>query len=266
MAAKSANVSGSLRAAEILSREVATPTHADVRVLLLRLHSVTVPAEMAQGGVRVQSLLGSRAPEFGAASWTLAAEVGSAPVAGDHANEVKAGRGAVARLAAAVAFPWYASLESPSLRLRLTEPPLRSAAADVLVEVPPLCRGAEPLCRELPVPIKDAGGRWFLGSLVIDMEVRHVRRTHAVELFGSSVDAAECPAGPCILPEATMPVVPLAQLPCDGATRDCFSETTCSTPELEGQPGSPVSSAGNSLALPLLIRRRPGVEVEALKV
>lgn len=212
---------------------------APVRVLVATLHHATLPRSMAEDALVVQALFGN-SKEAGVGSWPLSAEV-----RGAAEGEDAVGGKVKIDLGAAVTFPWHCGVD-PTLRLRLTQPPLRSAVADVLLEVPLCDAGARELVsRDVPVPLRCPGGRWSTGSVAVDLEVRFVSAAQG----GEPADLAKC-APSADSPrevEMTLPLSLASPLragegaPCDAA-----------------QPGAPPP-------LPVLLRRRPDVGPEQPK-
>lgn len=255
-------------AAVLLTQGVVEEDAEQVRVLVVTLQHATMPREIAEDGVRLQALFGN-SREAAISSWPLAAEVNSAPlleeegVAGKAATKVELG--------AAAMFPWHGFVDA-TLRLRLSQPPLRSALADVLVEVP-VCNAeaGEAVSREVKVPLKGSGGRWSLGSVALELEVRCVSTHTASKLFSVHADPTNYARCLDILTEAPMPVVPLrpegsaaiVDPAPDAPSTGPASPTSCSCTS----EGSVSASAGSSkLLLPVLLRRQPGDEAQTCKI
>jgi hypothetical protein len=152
-------------------------------------------------------------------------------------------------LGAAVTFPWHCGVD-PTLRLRLTQPPLRSAVADVLLEVPLCDAGAgERVSRDVPVPLRCIGGRWSTGSVAVDLEVRFVSSAPDGEPLPAPASLAErAPSADSPREvETTLPLTPAAPLQA-GEGAPCGA----------AHPGAPPP-------LPVLLRRRPAAGPEQPK-
>lgn len=206
---------------------------APVRVLVATLRHVTLPRSMAEDAIAVQALFGN-SREAGVGSWPLTAQV-----RGAGAEDVPGGRAKIV-VGAAVAFPWRCGVD-PTLRLRLTQPPLRSAVADVLLEVPPCDAGAgERVSRDVLMPLRCLGGRWSTGSVAVDLEVRFVSPAQASELLSMPADLAKREPSPGIPREVAPTVTP-----------------SNADPPLGGE-GGPRDAAQRCapLPLPVLLRRR----------
>jgi len=220
-----------------------------VRVLVATLRHATLPRSMAEDALVVQALFGN-SREAGVGSWPLTAEV-----RGAAAEEDAFGGKAKVDLGAAVTFPWHCGVD-PTLRLRLTQPPLRSAVADVLLEVPLCDAGAgERVSRDVPMPLRCLGGRWSTGSVALDLEVRFVSPMQLGELLSTPADLANRAPSPDILREVEMTVpLSLAAPPLKGEGASCGA----------AQPGAPRASPAPA-QLPVLLRRRPATGPEEPK-
>merc|ERR1719277_576550 len=116
--------------------------------------------------------------------------------------------------------------------------------------------------------MKTFGGRWSLGSIALEMQVRFVSRAQATELFASYADPARCLRGAELLPEAAMPVVPRRAAPATGfcVAPACEADSTPAGSTLGDAKCAPAPDAPSAVLLPILLRQRPAAGAAKRKV
>jgi len=172
------------------------------RVLVATVRHASLPVQCADAQLQAKVFFG-RCSQAGLSSWPLAAEARSAAVTlMDEKSKCHAHFGASAT------FPWHGAVDRV-LRVRITEPPLHSALADILLEVPLDGDVSGSVRREVPLPFKGYDGRWSVGSLVVDLELREMPRSMVEDVFGVFADEASFMEGPCGMSETLVPVARL---------------------------------------------------------